>query len=545
MARSSTGPRLYTHRPRLILAGLVSVVFLWLADTVLGSMTRGTGFVDELLRPDGHALVFRIIMTVIFIVGAIYAQRLFDRHVRIENALDIERQKIGLIYDNNPDAILVIDRDYQIRYANPLACEYLGMEETAVVGAKCHEVSSGEPAPCEGCRTRVVLRTGQSATAVRQRTTASGREQWVEQTWYPIPGEDGVPDAVVEISRDITDVKSAEMALQLYSEKLEDRVRERTSELQRSNVILQEEVTERRRVEKMLRESEERFRRLVELAPDLILVHIDGIIAFMNPYGATLLGHESPADIVGTHVMELVHPDDRELAASLIRTTTQHRKEIDAVELRFMRMDGSAVHVEIAATPLTYHGRPAVQAIAHDITARRHAEEAVRHMAYYDMLTGLPNRALFDDRLAVAISRADREGKQFALMFMDMNDFKIVNDTLGHSAGDQLLADVAERLVSVVRKSDTVARLGGDEFTVLLPNEDSRATVELVAEKIVAAMQAPALTSQGPVKVDMSIGIAFYPADGRTFSELMHAADMAMYQAKNNGELFQFAVAQD
>ncbi|MDZ4655835.1 MAG: diguanylate cyclase [Coriobacteriia bacterium] len=545
MTDMNAGVRRRPRRPRLVLAGFVSVVVLWFAEAMLHSSIAGTGYLDELLRPTSHALAFRILVSCFIIAGTIYTQRLFDHHARTETSLAFERQKIGLVYDNSPDAILVVDSDYVIRYANSRAVEHLGVNESEMLGQTCHAVSVGDEKPCDGCRVRLVMRTGKSATAVRQRTTTSGHEQWVEQTWYPVPDEEGGPSAVVEISRDITEIKRTEMALQLYSEKLEDRVRERTGELQNANTELQDEVAERRRVEKMLRESEERFRNLVELAPDLILVHIEGIIAFMNPYGASLLGYANPADMVGIHVLELVHPDDREAAAARIRLTTQDRKATGPIELRFQRADGTLVYLEIAATPLTYHGRPAVQAVAHDVTSRRQAEETIRHMAYYDMLTGLPNRALFDDRLAVAINRADREGKPFALMFMDMNDFKIVNDTLGHAAGDQLLAEVAERLVSVVRKSDTVARLGGDEFTLLLPNAESRETVEPVIRKIISALAEPALTSQGPVDIDMSIGIAFYPEDGLTFSELMHAADMAMYQAKTDGDLFRFAHALD
>lgn len=545
MTDMNAGLRRFTRRPRLVLAGLIAVIILWFAEALLHSTLAGTSFTDGLLNASPQALGFRLLVSAFIIGGTVYTQSLFNHHSQTENALAFERQKIGLVYDNSPDAILVVDSNYTIRYANPRAIEELGIAEEDIVGRTCHEASVAEDGPCDGCRVRLVLRTGRSATAVRQRTVTGGREQWVEQTWYPVPDEDGATRAVVEISRDITEVKRAEAALQAYSEKLEDRVRERTVELERANTELQDEVAERRRVEKMLRESEERFRRLVELAPDLILVHIEGIIAFMNPYGATLLGYASPADVVGTHVLELIHPDDREAAAVRIRTTTQQRQATDPLELRFLREDGTTIYLEIAATPLTYHGRPAVQAVAHDVTSRKQAEETIRHMAYYDMLTGLPNRALFDDRLAVAISRADREGRPFALMFMDMNDFKIVNDTMGHSAGDQLLAEVATRLVSAVRKSDTVARLGGDEFTLLLPTAESKETVEMVAHKIIAALQAPALTSQGPVDIDMSIGIAFYPEDGRTFSELMHAADMAMYQAKSDGDPFRFAQVTD
>jgi diguanylate cyclase (GGDEF)-like protein len=198
------------------------------------------------------------------------------------------------------------------------------------------------------------------------------------------------------------------------------------------------------------------------------------------------------------------------------------------------------IDLQIAATPLMYHGRPAVQAVAHDITERKRAEDTIRKMAYYDMLTGLPNRALFDDRLAVVINHAERDNETFAVMFMDMNDFKRVNDNLGHAVGDQLLAEVARRMQTVVRRSDTVARLGGDEFTVLLPRVTSRKAAALVARKMTKAMEVPAITDKGAVPIELSIGIAFYPTDGRSFSELMYAADMAMYASKTEGTPFRF-----
>jgi len=188
-----------------------------------------------------------------------------------------------------------------------------------------------------------------------------------------------------------------------------------------------------------------------------------------------------------------------------------------------------------------YHGRAAVQAVGHDITDRKRAEETIRRMAYYDLLTGLPNRALFDDRLGLAVAHAQREDIGFAVMFMDMDDFKGVNDAYGHSVGDELLVEVARRLSRIVRRSDTVARLGGDEFTVLLPKVHSRQAAAQVARKISRVMEEPALTSSGPVPIELSIGIAFYPADGKTFSQLMHAADMAMYACKNEGVPFRFA----
>jgi diguanylate cyclase (GGDEF)-like protein/PAS domain S-box-containing protein len=530
-------------RPRVFLGACVSV-FIFLVGSAVAHTAIAAGEIRSLgltLSPDSTSLVMRISIAALVLAGGWYIQQKLDAKLTIARDLAHERYKLELVYDNNPDAILILGSDFTVQYVNRKAEELTGVESGDIVGRRCHEVILGTDVVCDACRMEAVLRSGEPAVAVKHDITANGREQWLETMWYPVFDATGNVESVVEIAKDISDVKKAEFALQEYSERLEQSVGTRTAELERTNADLQEEIAERRRVEGALRESEERFRSLVELSPDLILVHIEGIIAFMNPAGARLLGYADPQEVVGVNVLELVDAESIEVASERLRTTIHNRQVAAPAEVRFIRKDGSHIDLQIAATPLTYHGRPAVQAVAHDVTERKRAEDTIRKMAYYDMLTGLPNRALFDDRLAVAISQAERDETSFAVMFMDMNDFKLVNDTLGHATGDHLLSEVATRLQSVVRRSDTVARLGGDEFTVLLPKVNSRKAAALIARKMTQAIEDPVLTDKGAVPIDLSIGIAFYPNDGRSFSELMHAADMAMYASKNEGTPFRFA----
>ncbi|TDB39499.1 MAG: diguanylate cyclase [Actinobacteria bacterium] len=531
------------HRPRLFLAACAAVlIFMIGSELAHTAVSNGTvTLLGITMSSSVVALLTRITVSILVLGGAWYIQRKLDANIHTTRALDHERYKLELVYDNNPDAILILGSDLTVQYANRKAEELTGIEVKDIVGRRCHEAILGSETICEACRFDAVLRSGEPAVAVKHEVNASGREHWLETMWYPVFNGDGSVESVVEISKDISDIKKAEFALQEYNERLEQSVSERTSELERSNADLQEEIVERRRAEKALRESEERFRSLVELSPDLILVHIEGVIAFMNPAGARLLGYGDPDEVCGVHVLQLVDADSIEIATERLRTTTRDRRPSEPTEVRFIRKDGSRIDLQMASTPLMYHGHPAVQAVAHDITERKRAEDTIRKMAYYDMLTGLPNRALFDDRLAVAIGHAERDDSSFAVMFMDMNDFKIVNDTLGHAIGDKLLSEVAQRLQSVVRRSDTVARLGGDEFTVLLPKVNSRKTAALVARKMTQAIEDPVLTEKGAVPIDLSIGIAFYPTDGRSFSELMCAADMAMYASKNEGTPFRFA----
>lgn len=169
------------------------------------------------------------------------------------------------------------------------------------------------------------------------------------------------------------------------------------------------------------------------------------------------------------------------------------------------------------------------------------AERKIRHIAYHDSLTGLPNRMLFIDRIDQAISRAQRENGQFALLFIDIDHFKVINDSMGHAAGDQLLNVVSQRLQGILRKSDTIARLGGDEFTVIVEGLQEAEWVVAVANNIIRILEAPVEINQQQVHVSGSIGIALYPQDGESFGVLLKNADTAMYKAKDKGRhTFQF-----
>ena len=170
-----------------------------------------------------------------------------------------------------------------------------------------------------------------------------------------------------------------------------------------------------------------------------------------------------------------------------------------------------------------------------EITERRQAEERIHQLAYYDALTGLPNRALYNDRLSLALAHAQRTREMLAVLFLDLDRFKDINDTLGHSIGDQLLKTVARRLADSLRKEDTVTRLGGDEFTMLLPGMTQTEDAAGIAQKILEAVKKPLTLGGHELNITASIGIAIYPADGEVAEALMKNADTAMYHAKEQG----------
>lgn len=207
-------------------------------------------------------------------------------------------------------------------------------------------------------------------------------------------------------------------------------------------------------------------------------------------------------------------------------------------ELVNRRKDGSHYHDLLTVSPVKNAQGRVVRFIAthHDISQRKRREEALAEMAHFDPLTGLPNRALFLDRSRRAVAEARREQNGFALLFIDLDGFKVVNDRHGHETGDLLLCEVARRIAACVRESDTVARQGGDEFAVLLPGVNREDTAAVVAQKIIAAIAAPIDVASGPCCVGASVGIAVHPNHGGDVESLLRSADFAMYEAKRRGK---------
>ncbi len=350
--------------------------------------------------------------------------------------------------------------------------------------------------------------------------------------------KDGVPDATRGIYRDITARKQAEEMLRSLNESLEQRVLERTRDL---------------------RHSYEFSRAVLNSMSDPICIIDVKDLRIVGVNRAFL--HEFPIpeeEVIGKFCYEITHrythpctsPDD---ICPLLDTlkTGQHA----SAEHVHVDIDGKKRYVEVILSPILDENDTIIQVvhIQRDITGRRNAEEQIRSLAYYDGLTGLPNRTFYKEILSRALTIAQRYRRNLATLFVDLDAFKRINDTLGHDAGDHLLQEVATRLTNGVRKSDSVARsdkeealdavsrLGGDEFIVLL-NELSRTEdAAIAANRILADLSQPFKLSGQEVFITASIGISVYPSDGTDADSLLKAADIAMYHAKNQGKNnFQF-----
>jgi diguanylate cyclase (GGDEF)-like protein/PAS domain S-box-containing protein len=283
------------------------------------------------------------------------------------------------------------------------------------------------------------------------------------------------------------------------------------------------------------RENEARFRALVQHSTDMIAIaDADGVLRYVSPSIQRLFGYV-PSDLEGKPLIDLLHPDDAVHAAAAFATATGPGSVTAAAEWRIRHCDGRWVAIEAVGTNLLHE--PTVRGIvvnARDVSDRKALEAQLTHQAFHDPLTGLANRALFFDRVTHALERRGRMQEGLAVLFLDLDNFKTVNDSLGHAAGDRLLVAAAVRLGVCVRASDTVARLGGDEFAVLI--EDATGDIASVAaERITSALRAPFELEGKEVFVTASLGIAFAEA-GSTASELLRNADMAMYTAKGRGK---------
>jgi diguanylate cyclase (GGDEF)-like protein/PAS domain S-box-containing protein len=289
--------------------------------------------------------------------------------------------------------------------------------------------------------------------------------------------------------------------------------------------------------EQGLRTSEERFRALVQHAADVILVlEPDGTVRHVSPAVRSVLGYD-PERMVGTQGWALVHEGDAQSAQAFHAELREQRGGSRSVELRWQHRDGSWRWLEVKGSNLLH--QPEVRGIvlnARDISRHKSLEQQLVQRALHDQLTGLPNRMLFMDRLEQALERCARRGKFAAVLFLDLDRFKLVNDNFGHDRGDQLLVQVAERLRSCLRRVDTIARIGGDEFTVLLEEVGSAGDASLVAERIIEAFRASFRIESQDIFVGASIGIALgAPDQGTTALGLLRSSDIAMYRAKANG----------
>ena len=299
-----------------------------------------------------------------------------------------------------------------------------------------------------------------------------------------------------------------------------------------------------------LLKSEYLHRYIVNKSPDIVyMLDREGHFTFVNERMEKTLGY-SKEDVLGKHYSSIVHEDDLALAEYTFNERRTGKRASVNVELR-LKCKNKNVTVKSFDTrllPITINSFGVYKSteddekfvgtygIARDLSEKKESEKIIHFQAYHDTLTRLPNRTLLNDRLVLAISHAKRNNENLSVMFLDLDRFKNINDTLGHMMGDKLLQSVADRLKKCLRECDTLARIGGDEFTILLPEIHSKKDSEVIAQKIIDTLKHPFTLDNQQIYISTSIGIAHYPNDGETKESLLKHADIAMYAIKNKGK---------
>ncbi len=451
-------------------------------STVKRGDNAGDGYVDQLIATN---------------------EQLQDEVIRLLDAqqeLLAERARYRALIDQAPDYLFLKDLDGRFVVANKVFAETLGMAPDDLIGKTDYDLISAEMAEQYAADDRAVMKSGTPTRDIETRVVdASGNRRYSSTSKAPLRDKDGRIIGLVGVSRDVTPQRLA-----------------------------REE----------LRAERNRFRAMIDQVPDYLFVKdMEGRFVVANRAVAADLGRE-PDELIGKSDHDL-HPSERaeKFRADERRIVRNGEPMID-IEEYIIDRGGHQKHFLTTKVPLRDPDGEIIGLIGvcRDVTLRRQAQEEVRFLAHHDALTRLPNREVLLDRADQAIRRAKRDNGRVAVAFLDLDGFKMINDGLGHNAGDQLLRIVADRMVEAVRDTDTVVRLGGDEFVILLPDQSRDISVLTgLINRVRASIRQPIELDGELVEVTSSVGVAIYPHDGDDGDELIKNADAAMYQAKQLG----------
>lgn len=403
------------------------------------------------------------------------------------------------------EGVYVADEHDRLTFINPAGAALLGYDARDLVGRKAHGTfhnrhPDGTPYPFQACPSRRAMVEGRVVKApVEHFIGADGK-------WLPV---------------------ALSAAPILHGGRCH------------GAVVAFHDITERLGYQKALEQSEARWRQLFNASNDSVFVHDPGSAAApgriieVNDVACALLGYTRD-ELLAMSIADIDDPASIADGDSVEAQLREHGRAL--FERRHMAKDGRRIPVEINAQVFEMEGHEAIISVARDITERKRAEARIHHLAHHDILTDLPNRQLMTDRLRAGLEQAKRHRRALAVLFVDLDGFKQVNDVHGHDVGDELLKAAASRLLACVRRADTVCRLGGDEFVVILTETAGGNGAEKVAEKILSEIKKPFAIAKQALRVGASVGVSVFPTHGQSAEDLIRQADDAMYAAKRKGK---------
>lgn len=467
-------------------------------------------------------------------------------HARSEQAIqameDVEA-RFRTIFERAGVGIAMVAPDGGWLRVNDALCQIVGYSQDELINLTFQDITHPDDLNTDLSLLQQLINDDIDHYQLEKRyITKSGRYVWIQLIVTKKLSENGELEYFISIIKNVQEQKEAEASLAELHKDLENRVETRTRDLQLANEMLSASIAQQLRFEQELRRREAELQMVLQNANDAyVCIDHHGVIRDWNQQAEHTFGW-SREEAIGRPLDETIIPASmreahrRGLARYL--ATGKHHVLNQHIELTAVRRDGMTLPVEVRISPLFIDGKTIFSAFLHDITERKQAEAIREYEATHDSLTGLHNRRGMFNLLPEAIARARRTQTSLALLYIDLDGFKQINDTHGHDSGDHVLRVIGTRLQESIRQTDTAVRLGGDEFTILLENIKHGTTdADIVAHKILEAIQQPIQLDSTTGAISASIGIAVYYADNTiSADQLLSQADSAMYEAKNAGK---------
>jgi diguanylate cyclase (GGDEF)-like protein/PAS domain S-box-containing protein len=417
----------------------------------------------------------------------------FDRMMRTQKSCSLKARTLSQAVEQSAASVIISDRNGTIEYVNPAFTAITGYTQQEAIGRNPGMLSAGETTPEKYGELWSVITAGNTWRGEMLNRRKNGELYWDLVVISPISGDDGEITHFVAVQDDITERKKAEQELLLSAHILNS------------------------------------------ISEGVAVTDADQKFRYVNPAFTAITGY-SPDEVIGKSPKLLSSGlMEKTFYGSMWRNITESNHWQGEIIDRRKNGESFAEWLSISTLKDETGKISRYVSVFTDISERKAAELRMVHMAQHDFLTGLPNRMLLLDRLDQAIARAERDGRKVGVMFLDLDRFKNINDTLGHTIGDKLLQDVATRLSQVSRAGDTICRLGGDEFVVMLPGVGSAEDISVIAGKLLESVAEPCVIDGHEIEVTASIGISIFPEDGRQGDVLLQHADSAMYHAKEGG----------